>query len=92
MNRITEHLLSPNAWVALFSILAVGGLGLCGIGLITHTRALIIIGLWLGAPLVLGGIIILFAVLPLLLVFNWKQRKKTKRSPNRQGGNKGAEV
>lgn len=76
MRKLTDYLLWPNAWVGVLSVLAVVGLLLCGVGFLANVRQLTLIGLWLTAPLQIGGIIILFVVIPVLIVANRKQRKQ----------------
>jgi len=75
MRKVTQYLLSLNAWVGGFSILAVVGLLLCAVGFFAHVRQLTVIGLWLIAPILIGGIVILFVAIPVLIVANRKQRK-----------------
>ncbi|HLA85744.1 MAG TPA: hypothetical protein VJL29_13215 [Thermoguttaceae bacterium] len=75
MKKLTQYLLSPNAWVGVFSILAVAGLLLCAVGFVTQVRQFTVIGLWLIAPILIGGIFILFVVLPVLIVANRRQRE-----------------
>jgi|LSQX01.1.fsa_nt_gb hypothetical protein len=75
MKKLTQYLLSPNAWVGIFSILAVAGLLLCAVGFVAQVRQFTVIGLWLIMPMVIGGIIILFVVFPVLMVINRRQRR-----------------
>ena len=75
MQKLTQYLLSPNAWVGVFSILAVVGLLLCAVGFVAQLRQLTVIGRWLIAPIVIGGVVIVLVVLPVLLVANRKQRR-----------------
>jgi len=75
MKKATQYLLSPNVWVAIFSILAATGLMLCVVGFVAHIDRLTTIGLWLITPILIGGIIIVLAVLPMLVIANRKQQK-----------------
>lgn len=75
MKKFIQHLLSPNAWVGVFSILAIVGISMSAIGLVAQVRQLTVIGLWLIAPLLIGGIVILLVVFPILIVNNRRQRK-----------------
>ncbi len=75
MKKLTQYLLCPNAWVGLFSILAVAGLLLCAIGLTAQVRQFTVVGLWLIAPILIGGFTLLFIVLPVLMHANGRQRK-----------------
>jgi hypothetical protein len=74
MSKLAQYLLSPNAWVGIFSILALLGLLLCAIGFLSGVRQLMIIGLLLGTPLLIGGIVVLLVVIPLIIVSNWNER------------------
>ena len=75
MKKFTQYFLSPNAWIGLFSIMAVAGLLSCIIGFVAHIRPLVEIGLCLTAPLLMGGIVIIVVIIPLLIVANWKRRQ-----------------
>ncbi|NLE37389.1 MAG: hypothetical protein GX621_05125 [Pirellulaceae bacterium] len=75
MKKLADYLLSPDAWVCVFSILAVVGLFLCAIGFFTQIRPLMVVGLWFISPILIGGVVIVFIVFPVLIVDNRKQHK-----------------
>ena len=59
-------LAAPNTWVLIASVLAVPGIGLLLLGRFIHSPVLLQIGRVLMAPLLLGGLIALFATVFLL--------------------------
>lgn len=75
MRKLTQYLLAPNAWVGVFSILAVAGLLLCAVGVVAQSRQLMVVGLWLITPIVIGGVVIVLVVFPLLIAANRRHRK-----------------
>jgi hypothetical protein len=75
MNKIPQPLLSPNAWVAAFSILAASGILLCVLGVISGATWLTAVGLSMIAPIVMGGVILLFVIVPVLIIANRKQKR-----------------
>ena len=66
--QLVDGLLSPNLWVAVFSVLAVAGIVCLSCGQKT-------IGLWLLAPLVISGIIVIVVVIPILIRANRKHKR-----------------
>ena len=64
MNKITQYFLSPNVWVGIFSILAIAGILLCAVGFAASNHQLIIVGLWLITPILLGSVVIFSVVVP----------------------------
>jgi len=68
-NKWFQYLLWPNLWVGIFAVLALAGIA-C---LLTGHRSA---GLWLLAPLLLGGILLVIVVIPILIRANRKHRDK----------------
>ena len=66
-----DLLLAPNLWVGICSVLAVGGI----VCLILGRKTL---GLWLVAPLLIGGVILTIVVIPIVIRANRKHRKSDK--------------
>jgi membrane protein YdbS with pleckstrin-like domain len=74
--RIRERLLSPNFWVAVFSLMAALGLLCAVMGSLLDNRFLQMIWPWLAAPIVVLGVILAVAVIPILIFSNWRHRQK----------------
>jgi hypothetical protein len=64
--RPIPSLAAPNTWVLIATVLAVPGIGLLLLGRFVHFPVLVQIGRVLVAPLLLGGLIALFATVFLL--------------------------
>jgi hypothetical protein len=76
MSWLSDKLLSPNYWVLIASLLGTGGLVCVVIGFLTGRQGLMHTGVWLCAPLILGGGLLLVAVIPVLMVHNWKHQRE----------------
>lgn len=74
MMRLLEHLLSLNFWVGVFSIIGVVGICLMVIGFFGEIPLLIVIGIWLGVPLMSMGVGLVVFVYPILIWMNCRQR------------------
>lgn len=70
-NRLLNRLLTPNLWVAIFCVFAVAGIICFGLGY----RQL---GLWLLAPLIVGGVILFLVLIPILIRANKKHPNRDK--------------
>jgi hypothetical protein len=66
--KLTERLLSPNLWIAIATVLAIAGLVCLGLGVLLKIPLLADIGIWLGAPLVVGGALLTIILVPVLLL------------------------
>jgi hypothetical protein len=66
-NKQFDRLLAPNLWLGIFCVLAMVGI----VGLIL---GYIKVGLWLLAPLFIGGLIVVLVIIPLLIRANRKNR------------------
>jgi hypothetical protein len=67
-NKHLKSILSPNLWVGVFSLLTIVGLICIALGYKT-------VGLWLLAPLLVGGLILFVVVIPILIRENRKHKK-----------------
>lgn len=67
---------APNRWVLVFSILAIVGLVLSLAGKVMGLGWLMVSGLVLVAPLLLGGVLLVLVVIPWLLISNRKARQQ----------------
>jgi len=76
MSGLIDEMLSPNFWVWVASLLGIGGIICMVIGFFTGSRALMNIGMWLFAPLFLGGVLLLVVVIPALIVDNQRLKRK----------------
>jgi hypothetical protein len=76
MSRLINKLLSPNFWVFIASLLGIGGLACVVIGFLTGNQVLMYAGMWLFAPLVLGGILLMVIVIPLLIIANQQNKRE----------------
>lgn len=63
----SHYLLWPNLWVGIFSVLALAGV----VCLLTGYRNA---GLWLLAPLLFGGLVLIIVIIPILIRANRKHR------------------
>ena len=70
---------SPNLWVGIASLAALAGIGCVVTGLLTSNRSWTTVGLWLLAPLMLGGVVLLVVVIPMLIRAN---RRKPPPTPD----------
>jgi hypothetical protein len=75
MSRLPQYLSSPNFWVGVSSVVAATGIALCTIGFAAGLNWLTTVGLWLVAPILIGGVFIALVVVPRLIAANRKQRK-----------------
>jgi hypothetical protein len=75
MSRLTDELLSPNLWVIIAFLLGIGGLVCVLTGFLTGVQALLDAGVWLFAPLILGGVLLVVVVIPVLIVDNQKHNR-----------------
>jgi len=55
------------------------GLVVWGIGRLLKSRETMVLGIWLGYPLIVGGVVLLVVVLPLVVLANMKRRKERGR-------------
>lgn len=69
-----NHLLAPNFWVAVFSILGLIGLGFVVTGMVSGEPKFVSIGQVLLAPLFLGAVALVFVVIPILICTNRKHK------------------
>lgn len=79
MSRLIDKLLSPDCWVLLATLLAIAGQVCVVTGFLSGNHALMDVGMWLCAPLILGGVLLMVVVIPLLIVDNWKLNRKHKQ-------------
>ena len=70
-NKFTDRLLAPNLWIGVFSVLAVAGIVCLSLG---YKK----VGLWLLAPLLVGGLLVLFVLIPVLIRANRKHHDRSK--------------
>ena len=70
-NKVTDHLFAPNLWVGIFSVLAVAGFVCLSLGYKE-------IGMWLLAPLLIGGVLVLVVLIPVLIRSNRKHLHRNK--------------
>ena len=70
-NRLAKSLLAPNLWVGISCALAVAGIVCLSVG---YRK----IGLWLLAPLLVGGVIVVVVLIPILIRANRKHRNGSK--------------
>jgi TRAP-type C4-dicarboxylate transport system permease small subunit len=75
-----RRLLSPNTWVAIFSLFAVAGMVLLLIGFYFDIPTVQAAGYALIAPLIIGGVLIVVVVVPILICSN---RKSNRENDNR---------
>ena len=73
--RWMDKLLSPNLWVLAATLSAVVGIGCIVAGWAGKSHLLLYTGIWLVAPLILGGAILALIVIPVLIVVNRKQKQ-----------------
>ena len=74
-----NRLRSPESWMFASCLSGVLGLIVLAIAVIRHNATLKTIALWLMAPMALCVAILLLVLLPLLLYFNWRNKKKRGR-------------
>ncbi len=67
--KALDRLLAPNLWIGVFCILAVVGIVCLILG---YRNA----GIWLLAPLLVAGVIVVFVLIPILIRANRKQRNR----------------
>jgi TRAP-type C4-dicarboxylate transport system permease small subunit len=70
-NKLLGRLLSPNLWVGVSCVLA-------GAGIVCVSRGYRKVGVWLFAPLLVGGVIVVFALIPMLIRANRKHHDQSK--------------
>jgi hypothetical protein len=75
MSKARHLLASPNAWVAISSVLALLGGVLSWVGFLTGRNQLVRLGIWLMFPLLLGGIFLITVICPILMAANRKNRR-----------------
>jgi hypothetical protein len=76
MSRLIDKLLSPNLWILLVTLLAIAGEICMVTGFIIRSRPLTYAGMWLVAPLVLGGVLLLVIVTPIVIVADRRHKQK----------------
>jgi hypothetical protein len=76
-----KALKSPNLWGGIASIAALAGIGCVVTGLLTSNRTWTTIGLWLLAPLMLGGVVLVLVVIPMLILANRRKPPPAPDSP-----------
>jgi hypothetical protein len=74
----SERLLSTEWWTKIFSILALGGLVTSGVGFALGSKGVVVAGLALCAPLVLGGVLALLVGLPYIYWTDPRRRRERK--------------
>ncbi|WP_437316417.1 hypothetical protein [Sorangium sp. So ce385] len=74
---LRDGLTSPEWWIKLFSVLAVAGIGIVLAGGRVKSKPMIVLGVTLCAPLVLGGVVMFAAGIVALAVDRRKNRKKS---------------
>lgn len=78
-NKFLNRLLWPNLWVGIFSLLGIAGI----ICLASGYRK---IGLWLLAPLWIGGVLLAVVIFPILIRANRKHRNESNSDqPEKRG-------
>lgn len=70
---------SPNFWVGLTCIAGLAGIACVATGLLSSNESLTRAGLWLLGPLMLGGVLLVVAVIPILI---WVNRRKPPQPPD----------
>ncbi|WP_437940618.1 hypothetical protein [Sorangium sp. So ce341] len=68
-------LIDPEWWIKLFCVLTMAGLVVIGAGVRLKSKAMVVVGLCLGAPLVLGGVVMFAAAVVCLLLERRRGRK-----------------
>ncbi len=81
-----NSLLSPSYWVGVFSALAIAGIVLVVIGSAAKLPLPAKIGLLLGAPIVIGGVLLVLLIFPILIIANWKHAQADKKNNDEAGG------
>jgi hypothetical protein len=61
-------MLSLDWWTKVLTLLALIGLACIVLGRLLHTKGLPVVGICLGAPLVIGGVIIVVVIVPYVLL------------------------
>jgi len=80
-SKLFQYLLWPNLWVGIFSVLVfLGVICLLG-GHFADLPTLKKLGFWLGMPLVVAAMILVFVIFPILIRAN---RKHLKTDPKNQ--------
>jgi Mn2+/Fe2+ NRAMP family transporter len=73
-SKFFQHLLWPNLWVGIFTVLAL-------VGIICLLAGHKVAGLWLLAPLLLTGLVLIIVVIPILILANRKHQKRGTKGP-----------
>lgn len=68
-----QNLLWPNLWVGIFAVLALAGVACLLMGYRN-------VGLWLLAPLLLGGLVLIAVIIPILIRVNRKHRNTSRKN------------
>lgn len=76
-----RRILSPNFVVGVLTFTAIIGIVLAIVGMAADVRLARTVGLLLIAPVVIGGILLVVAVFPILIIAN----RRHQRSDNEQG-------
>ena len=74
----SDRLLSTEWWTKIFSIVALVGLATMGVGFAVSSKKVVVAGLLLCGPLVLGGVLALLIGVPYLL-WTDPRRKRGKK-------------
>lgn len=74
--KLLKYLLWPNMWIAIFSTAGLLGLVSIAVGLLIHVAWLRTFGIWLEAPLLTGGVVLVLVAIPILIYANWKRERK----------------
>lgn len=70
-NKLVNALLTPNLWIGAFCAFGVAGIVCLSLG---YRK----VGLWLLAPLLVGGIIAVVVLIPILIRANRKHHDRSK--------------
>lgn len=79
-SKFFSKLLWPNLWVGIFSALAAAGIICALVGHFKSSPGLMRIGLWLIMPLVAGGVFLVIAVFPYLVILNRRAKKRQEQA------------
>ncbi|XXX80368.1 hypothetical protein WMF30_16515 [Sorangium sp. So ce134] len=75
---LRDKLMDPEWWIKLFCALVVAGLVVTSAGVRLKSKAMVVVGLGLCAPLVLGGV----AMFAVGIVFLILERRKSRKAPD----------
>jgi hypothetical protein len=76
MHWLIDKLFWPNCWVLLATLLSIVGLVCVVTGFLSGNHVLMRAGIWLCAPLLILGGVLLIVVIPLLIVANRKHKQQ----------------